>query len=1051
MCSGFFRGRRAALASKRTVSSLVFGCGWGDTLAMGFRQPAQLVLVATLAVGTVFADVDFDRDVRPILAEKCLVCHGPDDAQGGLRLTSLDEASRELSSGGIAIVAGDPDASEAIVRILHDDPDEVMPPPDKAESLTAEEKEILREWIVAGADWPGHWAYEPLDVSGPEGLDREIGDTAVRNPIDSFVLRRLDEEGIVPSPPASPEKLFRRLRIDLTGLAPGEAELADFLAVWKTDPDAAYAEAVDRLLGEKSFGERWGRHWLDRARYADSDGYEKDRNRPNAWRYRDWVIDAINRDMPFDEFTERQFAGDLLPGANTDDRLATAFNRQTLTNTEGGTDKEQWRVAAVMDRTETMGTVWLGLTLSCARCHTHKYDSITQEEYFRLYAYFNNGDETETLVPRSAEALAVWEKGVKRHRERVTEMEKTVTAIERMVVEQLPAWENRVREQLQAAGGEQAFVSLPVKKASAPKKVALRMREDGTIHVTGDNPEAATYVLEGVLAPGAYTGLQLDVLCELAPGETGPGRSDHGNFVLNRITMRIGDEDVVFGGAGASHAQKGFPAAAALDDNAKAGREGTGWAVAPRQGENHSAGFGFAEPAVIEEETPYRLELIQNYGTRHTIGRFRVRAMTRPTEWLVPAEVRSVLEGAGEDRTGEEMRVVLSHFFSVHPETRKARSALDTLREAVPPRPDMKVRVLSERTHEPRTTHILHRGEFKEPRDEVTAGTLAVLPPVEHRGERGDRLDLARWLVSGENPLPPRVVANQVWAYLFGEGLVATVNDFGVRGERPSHPDLLDWLAAEFVRSGWSRKELIRTIVLSSTYRQSSTHRPELESIDPKNRLLARQNRFRVEAETVRDLSLSVAGLLSGRVGGPSVFPPMPDGVADVNYNSAFAWKTSSGSDRYRRGLYTFFKRTAPHPNLMTFDCPDSNVTCVQRTRSNTPLAALITLNNEVFHEAAVGLAVRVLRSSESGGDRERLEEAFVWAMAREARAGEIDPLVDLLRASRNHYDSHPGDAALLLEGLPAASKVEAGPIELASWTATTRVLLNLDEFLTRE
>ena len=715
--------------------------------------------------------VDFRHEILPILSGSCLECHGPDEEtrEAGLRLDQRESATSELESGAYAIVPDQPDASELIRRVSSDDEDERMPP--EGDPLTAEQIAKLTAWVAGGASYEEHWAYRALSDAPPPSVANE---SWVRNPIDRFVLARLESEDVEPSPEADRYILIKRLHYDLLGLPPEPAEVDRFLN--DASPDA-YEQLVDRLLASPHFGERWGRHWLDKARYADSDGYEKDNPRPDAWRYRDWVIRAINEDMPFDRFTIEQLAGDLLPDGGPLAQLATAFNRQTLTNTEGGTDQEEFRVAAVMDRIETLGTVWLGLTVGCARCHSHKYDQITQTEYYQLFAFFNNGDETKTNVP-----------------------------------------------------------------------------------------------------PSVY--------------QSGKSKKE-------------------------------------LKD----------------------------------------------------------------------------------------------------------------------------IRVLSERSEDRRTTHRLHRGDFLQPQEEVRADTLDCLPPLAAGSEDQplNRLDLARWLVGGENPLVPRVAVNHLWLNLFGEGLVATVNDFGVRGEPPSHPALLDWLAGESIRRGWSRKAMIKLIATSATYRQQSRHRPELAERDPANRLLARQNRFRVEAEIVRDLALASSGLLSAKIGGPSVFPPLPEGIAELSYADNFKWATSQGEDRYRRGMYTFFKRTAPYPNLITFDCPDSNTTSVKRSRSNTPLQALQTLNNEVFHEAAQALAKRVLQAESKGDNGEdvaRLTAGFRFCIVRPPQTEELAALQSVLVASRDYYASQ-ADEAKQLVGEHRAENVSLA--ENAAWVATLRVVLNLDEFLTRE
>lgn len=995
------------------------------------------------------AEVDFEKDIRPILAEKCTLCHGPDDTKAGLRLTGIEHATKVLESGLRGIVPGEPEASEVMHRVRATDPDEIMPPPDKGEALTEEEAAKLEQWIADGAVWPKHWAYAGLSSPAvPTLTETHSG----KSPVDAFVFDRLVKEGIAPSPEADDITLIRRLFYDLAGLPPTLEQLAAYRAAITDDRETGLARLADDLLASQAFGERWGRHWLDRARYADSDGFEKDNHRPDAWRYRDWVIDAINADMPFDQFTIEQFAGDLVENATPDQVLATAFHRQTLTNTEGGVDKEQWRVAAVMDRVETMGAVWMGLTLSCARCHTHKYDEITHAEYYQLFSYLNNGDETNAKVRESDEASARYETSLAAHVAAGKNLETTLSAARTELTGRLGEWETRLAAWLAeaAAVSEPVFAPITVEGFAAPKGVQFALEQDRSVLVGGTNVPTATYTVTAKLPAGKISGLRLEVLPDPSLAKEGPGRAPHGNFVLNRVELSVKGypRNPIFpGGVAADYSQEGWGVSGLLDDNARAGKDGTGWAVGGGIGKAHHADIGFAEPVVITEPTEFTLQLVQNYGEQHTIGRFRLSAMTTPTKLIVPESVRVALATPDDQRTPDMRTAIQRHVERLDAKTWPllAQHAAHAARRPVAP--EMDVRVIAERRSDRRKTHIFKRGEFKELLDEVQPATLSVLPPIRHRGEQGDRLDLARWLVGGENPLPPRVIANDVWAQLFGTGLVPTPDDFGVRGDRPSHPELLEWLAGELLRNGWSRKSLIRTIVLSKTYRQASDHRPELLDRDPKNMLLARQNRFRVEAEIIRDLSLAASGLLSSKVGGPSVFPPIPAGVADVNYNSAFKWNLSEGEDRYRRGLYTYFKRTAPHPGLITFDCPDSNVTTLQRARSNTPLAALITLNSESFVETAQALARRVLAEKSLADDTARIEHAFRLCLSREPVPAERDRLASLLEDSRAWYRDRAAEAAELAgEKLPAGLSAN----EAAAWTSTVRVLLNLDEFLTR-
>jgi hypothetical protein len=1017
------------------------------------KRSASLLIFSVLtgwAVGDAFsAEVDFEKDIRPILSEKCTLCHGPNESKAGLRLTGIEHAAIVLESGARAVVPGEPDTSELLARVRSQDEEERMPPRGKGEALTEAEIAKVEQWIASGADWPKHWAYQPLVRVVPP---RTRGSDEVVNPIDAFVFARLENEGLTASPQADDSALIRRLYLDLAGVLPTPESAESYRVAMASNRAAAVSRLVDDLLASPSFGERWGRHWLDRARYADSDGYEKDNDRPDAWRYRDWVIAAINADMPFDQFTIEQFAGDLLEKPSPEQILATAFNRQTLTNTEGGADKEQWRVEAVMDRVETMGAVWMGLTLTCARCHTHKYDEITHAEYYQLFSYFNNSDETETKVKESEAAWKKYEANLAVHLQESAHLKVGGETARAELRTRLGAWEQRLTDALVEAKSvaKPTTILIPVEGFAAPKGVKFLIETDQSILVGGTNPAEATYTVTAKFPTGKMTGLRLEVLPDPSLGAQGPGRTEHGNFVLNRLELSVKGyprNPLLFGDASADYAQSGWPAAGVLDGKAGTGKNGTGWAVGGGVGKAHHLDIGFAEPVVLTEPTEFSLQLVQSYGMQHTIGRFRISAITSPTELAVPEAVRMALRTPAEDRTVEVTQVILTHVETLDEKTWPLLAAVRTHDAKRPVAPEMNVRVIGERTVDRRTTHIFKRGEFKDLLDEVHPDTLAVLPPIQHRGESGDRLDLARWLVSGENPLPPRVIANDIWMQLFGAGIVPTPEDFGVRGDRPTHPELLNWLASEFVATGWSRKQLIRTIVLSKVYQQSSNFRLDLIERDPKNFLLARQNRFRVDAEIIRDLSLSAAGLLSGKIGGPSVFPPIPAGVSDVNYNSAFQWKLSEGEDRYRRGMYTYFKRTAPHPGLTSFDCPDSNVTNVHRARSNTPIGALITLNSEDYVEAAQRLAGRVLSGAVGKTDAEKVGLAFRLCLTRDPAPAERNRLESLVKTTRSWYENHPAEAVEFAgKTLPEGSSA----VEVAAWTATLRVLLNLDEFLTR-
>ena len=1011
---------------------------------MSCRTTFSIVVVAVFgsANWAVAADkIRFATDIQPLFAQRCLECHGPDKQKGGLRLDRLDSLLREQKSGASAVVPGHLDKSEIIRRITSDDPDEVMP--SKGEPLGADEIGKLKAWVASGAEFEAHWAYLPLSSGKPPKVGNE---TWVRNPIDRFILARLENEGIRPSPRADRHTLIKRLYYDLIGLPPTPAEVDAFV---RDDSPGAYAALVKRLLSSKRFGERWGRHWLDKARYADSDGYEKDKPRGDAWFYRNWVLKKVNEDLAMDRFAIEQIAGDLLPGATPRQRLATAFHRQTLTNTEGGADQEEFRNAAVFDRTETTGTIWLGLTLTCARCHTHKYDAIPQSDYYRLFAFFNNGDETNFDMPLIGSPLEKYKQEKAAIDAELQAVDEEIAAAKTKHGAAFETWQFQIRERL-ARENPPAFHDLVAMIVTSDiEGVGFEVEKSGVVQVTGANPDGMM-IFEIAGKVGAIgkpvTGIRLDVLTDKRLPADGPGRAPNGNFVLNEVELLQGGTKLEFGGAKADFSQANFEVGKLVDGSRD---KMSGWAVAPQIGKPHHAILKLKEPLDAKAGTALTVRLVRNYDGEHTVGRFRVRFMTgEEIDGVAPQAIRDILARAPEKRDDKQKEALLDHFLRNEFEGAKPLfTKRDSVQKRIPKPPAARVRVVAERGSL-RTTRILKRGDFLTPGEEIKAGGLTVLPPIKGR-ENGklDRLDFANWLFSDENPLPPRVLANHLWDKLFGEGLVRTMNDFGVRGDRPLHPELLDWLGGEYRRLGWSRKKMIGTIVTSATYQQASVHREELQELDPVNKLLARQNRFRVEAEIVRDLCLSVAGLLSDEFGGPSVFPPMPAGVAALSYDNNFKWTASDGDKRYRRGLYTFFKRTAPHPNLTTFDCPDSNTTNVRRRSSNTPLQALTMMNNEVFVEASQAFAKRMLEM-DAASDNHRMRQALRFCIGREPGNTETARFVDLLEKCRAYYQAHPESAPKLVGNYQPEG---VGAPEAAAWVAAARTALNLDEFITRE
>ena len=977
------------------------------------------------------AKVDLATQARGILADNCLACHGPDknERKADLRLDTFEGATRDLD-GYQAIVPGNPDNSVALELILTDDEDDKMPPPKTGKSLTTEQTAILRQWIQEGADYPVHWAYKPVQPTpSPEG-----------HPIDAIVRKKLRDANVQPSPEAEKRTLIKRLYYDLAGLPPTPEQVQAFLS---NDAPDAYSTLVDQLLASPHFGERWGRHWLDKARYADSDGYEKDRPRPNAWHYRDWVIDAINKDKPFDQFTIEQIAGDLLPNPTPGQKLATAFHRQTLTNTEGGTDREQWRVAAVMDRVETTGSVWLGLTMTCARCHDHKYDALSQDEYYQFFAFYNNGDETNFNLPPGEAAQKKFEQAKAEHTAKLKELDENIKKVSEAQKSKQAQWEKKLQERLAHSQPPAEFpVNFPLLPAS--DEVSVEQLKENVLLIEKLETDTVTLRLEASVDVESHiTGFRLETFSDPKLPSKGPGLTSHGNFVLSEFKVYSPNNQIPnllypFDVARADFSQSNWDILGAIDSNPK-----TGWAISPQMGKDHQATFVLQVPIPPEEAKELRIEMHQVYGSKHVIGKFRITALTGDIDDSLPAaNVRQALLTNAGKRNATQKKLLSEEYAQSDPKLTTLKKQRADLAKKAPKAPSTPVRVISQRSS-PRKTHVFRRGEFKEPLHEVKAGTPSVLPswPTNNETLPGNRLDLAKWLVHPDNPLTPRVTANHLWIHLFGKGLVTTPEDFGVRGDPPSHPELLDHLAHYFIHQAkWSTKALIRHIVHSTTYKQSSAHRPELVDIDPNNELLHRQNRFRVEAEIIRDATLHAAGTLSLKVGGKSVFPALPSGVASLSYANNFKWNTSKGEDGLRRGIYTFFKRTSPHPNLITFDCPDSNVTCVQRRRSNTPLAALVTLNNATFANAARDFAKRLQKEVPQKDDQARLERAFLITTARKPEPRELQALQALLDSSREHYTANPGEA-----------KTFAGDPETAALAATTRVLLNLDEFLTRE
>jgi len=983
--------------------------------------------------------VDFNRDIRPIFAAKCFACHGPDEEH---READLRLDARDVAVEYAAIVPGEPDESQLIERIFSDDPDLIMPPPQANDTLTQEQKELFHKWIAQGAKYQRHWAFVPPTKPTPPPVENKQWP---RNAIDDFVLARLEKERLQPSPEADRYALIRRVSLDLIGLPPTPQEADAF--VNDTDP-AAYEKLVDRLLASPQYGERWARVWLDLARYADTNGYEKDRPR-SIWPYRDWVIRALNADMPFDQFTIEQLAGDMLPNATESQRIATGFHRNTMLNEEGGIDPLEFRFYAMVDRVATSGTVWMGLTVGCAQCHTHKYDPITHTDYYQLMALLNNADEPDLLL-KTAE--------VKKQREKIQQQ---IDQLEAELPQQFPPAEGGGAEaERRAANLQQHFedwlqraletavpwsVIRPTKwETNLPR---LELLEDGSLFSSGDITKRDEFQLTFNVTEDQLpiTALRLEVLPDERLPAGGPGRAYYegrkGDFFLSELTATQGEQSLKFTAPSHSYGKISIGSGSANAENVYDGDGSTGWATAQREGEASQLVLNLAEPITTPGELQITMLFERHFAA--SLGRFRFSTASEEkhvTATEFPPEIERLLTQPDE-LSGEQRDQLQRHYLQVAPELADARKPIDELRQTLPEFPS--TMVLEERPADnPRPTQRHHRGEYLSPRETVTPAIPAFLS--ESAATSPDqtpenRLELARWLVSRENPLVARVAVNRAWQALFGAGLVRTSNDFGTQGEPPTHPQLLDWLAVEFMESGWSMKNLHRMIVTSATYRQAATLPPELLARDPENRLLARGPRRRVDAELVRDIMLQASGLLSKKMYGPSVYPPQPASVTALAYGST-PWDPAKGEDRYRRSLYTFSKRTAPFAAYLVFDGPTGENCVARRDRSNTPLQALTLLNDEMYLEMARALAEVAAENADS--DEAVAHSMFRRLLTRPPSDEELRAILQYQQAQLRRLEAGELDADAI-SGKKGATAAEA------AWAMTARSLMNLDEVIT--
>ena len=994
----------------------------------------------TRVAGSAEHRVGFNREVRPILARYCFKCHGPDDKtrKAKLRLDRRDDALKEADSGSRSIVPGQPEESELVSRIFAEDEGERMPPPRAKLPLSDHDKQILKQWIVEGAKYESHWSFQqPIQPAMPVVKDPAWP----RNPIDSFVLARLEAEGLWPSPEADRRALIRRVSLDLVGLPPTPEEVDAFVP---DDSPDAYERLVDRLLASPHYGERWARRWLDLARYADTNGYEKDRPR-SIWLYRDWVIQALNSDLPFSEFTIDQLAGDLLPGATLEQRVATGFHRNTMLNEEGGIDPLEFRFYAMTDRVATTATVWQGMTLGCAQCHTHKFDPIPHREYYQFMALMDNTEEPELDVPtpdvtgRRRELEAQIARLIAELPDRFPTGASTGEDLRPETERRKSHRETRFREWL-ARESHEAVRWAPLTPDKASSNLPhLSVQPDGSVFVSGDQSKRDLYRLAFRNHTAGIRAVRLEVLPDDRLPKHGPGRVYYegpaGDFFLSEVRVTASGKPIRL-----THATSSWPkassAAAAIDGDPQ-----SGWTIDGGQGRPHSAVFRLATPVPEADELVVEL-LFERYHAAG-LGRFRISATSdpRPVEAReTPPAIEQLLSMSQEKRTLEQVEALRQYHLLIAPELAKEREAIDQLRKELP-RYQTTLVMKERREDNPRPTFVHNRGEFLQPAERVKPGTPSILPPMPEAA-RGTRLDLARWLVSPENPLTGRVTVNRQWAAFFGLGLVRTLEDFGYQGEPPTHPELLDWLAIRLVEDGWSMKAMHRLIVTSATYRQSSRVSHELLAKDPENRLLARGPRVRLEAEMIRDSALRISGLLSQKIGGPSVFPPQPPGITTEGAYGSLTWTVSPGGDRYRRGLYTFSKRTTPYAMFSTFDAPSGEVCVARREVSDSPLQALTLLNDPVFEEAAQALGRMMAAGGVTVEDRARL--LFRRCLTRSPDADELSVLVRFYRSQKSRLERKELDAAKI------AGPGDGDAIERAVWTILSRALLNADEAVMR-
>jgi mono/diheme cytochrome c family protein len=1005
-----------------------------------------VLVVSPLAVSAEEA-VQFNRDIRPILADKCLACHGPDKnkREAELRLDT-GEGAFEKREGKTTLVPGQPDESELIRRITSSDEDERMPPASTQKTITPQQVDLLRRWIAQGAKFEPHWAL----IASTRVVPPDAGKGWAYNEIDRFVAAGHASHNLVPSPDSDRRTLARRLNFDLLGLPPAPQEVDAFVA---DTSEKAYETLVDRLLTSPHFGERLAMYWLDVVRYADSGGYHSDNERELA-PYRDYVIAAFNENLPFDQFTIEQIAGDLLPGATTRQKIASGYNRLLQTTEEGGAQPKEYSAKYQSDRVRNTSVAWLAMTMGCCECHTHKFDPLTIRDFYSFAAFFadvqekpvGRQDQTALPTPEQEAELAKLD-------EQSRPLQETYNRDTPELAASQAKWEEQYKADM--AAGKSIWSIAKPEKIESTGGSTLTTQEDQSVLASGKNPDKDTYVINLRNGSTATTALRLETLTHESLVNKSLSRAN-GNFVLTevQVTAQPAGSDkpqpVKFSAAEADFSQENHPIALAID-----GKADTGWAVAGHEkAVDHRALFVFEKPIAADAAVVVKLSHSSQFE-KHNIGRFRIALTSAEKPGLsddgLSAEIQAALAVPADQRTTEQRASVVKYYRTIAPELADVRSQLAGIEKRKQEIQQAFPKSLVSMSVAPRTVRILPRGNWLDESGEIVQpATPEALPPAAKYDDRQQaRLALARWFVRRDQPLTARVFVNRLWKLMFGQGIVKTLDDFGIQGSAPTHPELLDWLAVEFMDSGWNVKHMVKLMVMSRAYQQSSNASPKLRDRDPANLWLARQSAFRLDAEFVRDNALSISGLLSHKIGGKSVKPYQPAGYWRYLNFPTREWQNDRGEDLYRRGMYTHWQRTFLQPSLLAFDAPSREECTVERPRSNTPLQALVLLNDPTYVEAARVFATRVMEQSAPAGDR--LTFAFRQALQRTPTAQESEVLTALWQKHRDEYSKEPANAEAVLKVGEWPVPANVDKVELAAWTSVCRTILNLHETITRQ